>query len=95
MSDYENNDFECNFIWNHRVLKTTSEFKGILNEDFRIVEVHYRNGLISTYCEPFTNSDSFGGLQRILTQMKDALNKPVLVLEDFTDLEPQEQDDNA
>ena len=95
MSDYEDNDFEYDFTWNHRVLKTTSEFEGMIDENFQIVEVQYRNGIISTYCEPFTSAESLDELQKTLNQMQDALNKPVLVLEDFADLDPEEQDDNA
>ena len=92
--NYED-DVDYNFIWNHRVLKTTSEFEGSVYEDFRIVEVQYRNGLISTYCEPFTSAESLDQLQKTLNQMQDALSKPVLLLEDFADLEEDEEDDNA
>lgn len=95
MSDYDNNDFEYDFTWNHRVLKTTSEFEGMIDENFQIVEVQYRNGIISTYCEPFTSAESLDQLQKTINQMQDALSKPVLVLEDFADLDPEEQDDNA
>ena len=95
MTNYEDNDFEYNFTWNHRVLKTTSEFEGMIDENFQIVEVQYRNGIISTYCEPFTSAESLDELQKTLNQMQDALNKPVLVLEDFADLDTEEQDDNA
>ena len=95
MSDYDNNDFEYDFTWNHRVLKTTSEFEGMIDENFQIVEVQYRNGIISTYCEPFTSAESLDELQKTINQIQDALSKPVLVLEDFADLDPEEQDDNA
>jgi hypothetical protein len=95
MSDYEDNDFEYDFTWNHRVLKTSIEFEGTLDENFRIVEVQYRNGIISTYCEPFTSAESLDQLQKVIKQMQDALSKPVLVLEDFADLDTEEQDDNA
>jgi hypothetical protein len=88
-------DVDYDFTWNHRVLKTTSEFEGSLSEDFQIVEVQYRNGIISTYCEPFTSAESIDGLRKTLTQMQDALSKPVLVLEDFADLEENEENDNA
>lgn len=88
-------DVDYDFTWNHRVLKTTSEFEGMIDEDFQIVEVQYRNGIISTYCQPFTSAESLGELQKTLTQMQDALSKPILVLEDFADLDPEEQDDNA
>jgi len=94
MTDYEN-DFEYHFTWNHRVLKITSEIEGSVYEDFRIVEVQYRNGIISTYCDPFTSAESLDELQKTLNQMQGALNKPVLVLEDFSDLEEDEEDDNA
>jgi hypothetical protein len=94
MSDYQY-DLDYSFTWNHRVLKTTSEIEGTVYEDFRIVEVQYRNGLISTHCEPFTSAESLDQLQKTLNQMQDALNKPVLVLEDFADLEEEEEDDNA
>jgi hypothetical protein len=67
----------------------------MIDESFRIVEVQYRNGLISSYCDPFTTGDSIDELHRVLNQMKDALSKPVLVLEDFADLERDEEDDNA
>lgn len=95
MSNNDNNDFEYDFTWNHRVLKTTSEFEGMIDENFQIVEVQYRNGIISTYCEPFTSAESLDQLQKTINQMQDALSKPVLVLEDFADLDPEEQDDNA
>jgi hypothetical protein len=94
MTDYEN-DLDYSFTWNHRVLKITSEIEGSVYEDFRIVEVQYRNGIISTYCDPFTSAESLDELQKILNQMQGALNKPVLVLEDFSDLEEDEEDDNA
>jgi hypothetical protein len=94
MSDYQY-DLDYSFTWNHRVLKTTSEIEGSVYEDFRIVEVQYRNGLVSTYCEPFVSAESFDELQKTLNQMRDALSKPVLVLEDFADLEEEEEDDNA
>jgi hypothetical protein len=93
-TDYQY-DVDYNFTWNHRVLKTISEFEGSLSEDFQIVEVQYRNGIISTYCEPFTSAESIDGLRKALTQMQDALSKPVLVLEDFADLEEDEENDNA
>ena len=94
MSDYQY-DVDYDFTWNHRVLKTTSEFEGMIDENFQIVEVQYRNGIISTYCEPFTSAESFDELQKTLNQMQDALSKPILVLEDFADLDTEEQDDNA
>lgn len=94
MSDYQY-DLDYSFTWNHRVLKTTIEIEGSVYEDFRIVEVQYRNGVISTYCEPFTSAESIDQLQKTLNQMQDAFSKPVLLLEDFSDLEEDEEDDNA
>jgi hypothetical protein len=94
MSDYQY-DVDYSFTWNHRVLKTTSELEGSVYEDFQIVEVQYRNGIISTYCDPFTSAESLDQLQKTLNQIQDALNKPVLVLEDFADLQEDEEDDNA
>jgi hypothetical protein len=67
----------------------------MIDENFQIVEVQYRNGIISTYCEPFTSAESVHQLEKTLTQMQDALNKPILVLEDFADLDHEEKDDNA
>jgi len=96
MTDYED-DVDYSFTWNHRVLKTTSEIEGSVYEDFRIVEVQYRNRLVSTYCEPFTSAESLDELEKVLNQMRDALSKPILVLEDFADLDldAEEEDDNA
>lgn len=93
MSDYENEDFEYNFTWNHRVLKTTSEFEGMIDEEFRIVEAQYRDGELSSYCEPFLQGDTLEDLSAVLDQMKTALAKPVLLIEDFPNYE--EEDDNA
>ena len=92
MSDYEE-DFEYNFTWNHRVVKTTNEFEGSLIEDFQIVEVQYRDGVPSSYCDPFVQADTLEDLSSILDQMRDALKKPVLLHEDFPDY--KDEDDNA
>ena len=93
MSNYEDEDFDYNFTWNHRVLKTTSEFEGILIEDYRIVEAQYRDGKLSSYCQPFLQGDSLEDLSWALDQMKAALAKPILLEEDFPD--HKEEDDNA
>lgn len=101
--DYEDEDFEYGFTWDHRVLKTTSEFEGILEENYSIVECHYRNGEPSSCNDPFLTADSIETLNSLLDQMKSALKKPVLLMEDlesFTDLDilvrrNREEDDNA
>lgn len=93
MSQPDDDNFDYNFTWNHRVLKTTSEFEGMLIEDYRIVEAQYRDNKLSSYCEPFLQGDSLGDLSGILDQMKAALAKPILLEEDFPDHE--DEDDNA
>lgn len=93
MNNYEDNDVEYSFTWNHRVLKSTSEFEGTVMEEFSIVEVQYRDGEPSSYCQPFLTCDAVSGLSAILEQMKAALAKPVLLEEDFPTYE--EEDDNA
>jgi len=93
MSDKTDSDFEYNFTWNHRVLKTTSEFEGMLIEDYRIVEAQYRDSKLSSYCEPFLQGDTLEDLSSILDQMKTALAKPILLEEDFPD--HKDEDDNA
>lgn len=103
MSDYGDEDFEYDFTWNHRVLKTTSEFEGTLDENYTIVECQYRNGQPSSCNDPFLTADSMESLSSLLDQMKSALEKPVLLMEDlesFTDLDilvrrNREEDDNA
>ena len=86
-------DFEYSFTWNHRVVKKTYEFEGSLCEDFYIMEVQYRDGVPSSYCEPFVSAESFDGLQKVFNQMQNAFSKPVLLMEDFTDAEQEEDDD--
>jgi hypothetical protein len=92
MSDYQY-DVEYSFTWNHRVVKKTYEFEGSLCEDFYIMEVQYRDGVPSSYCEPFISAESFDGLQKVFNQMQNAFSKPVLLMEDFTDAEQEENDD--
>lgn len=101
--EYEEDYYEYDFTWNHRVLKTTSEFEGTLDETYTIVECQYRNGEPSSCCDPFLSADSMETLQTLLDQMKTAFQKPVLLMEDletFTDLDilarrNREEDDNA
>jgi len=83
MTDHNDEDFEYDFTWNHRVLKTTSEFEGILEENYTIVECQYRNGRPSSCCDPFFTADSVEGLQELLTKMQAALSKPVLLMEEL------------
>lgn len=90
MSDHGDEDFDYDFTWNHRVLKTTSEFEGSLEENYTIVECHYRNGEPSSCCDPFLTGDSVEDLRALLKQLKIALEKPVILMEDlqsFTDLD--------
>jgi hypothetical protein len=94
MNDYQY-DVDYSFTWNHRILKKTYEFEGSISEDFYIMEVQYRDGVPSSYCEPFVSAESLDGLQKVLNQMQSAFSKPVLLMEDFTDLETEEEDDNA
>jgi hypothetical protein len=103
MSDYGDEDVDYDFTWNHRVLKTTSEFEGILEENYTIVECHYRNGEPSSCCDPFLTGDSIEDLRALLAKMKSALEKPVILMKDldsFTDLDilvhrNKDEDDNA
>lgn len=94
MSDYQY-DVDYSFTWNHRILKKTYEFEGSLCEDFYLMEVQYRDGVPSSYCEPFVSAESLDGLEKVLNQMQSALSKPVLLMEDFPDLTEEEEDDNA
>lgn len=102
MSEYEE-DCEYSFTWDHRVLKTTYEEEGSLIEEYTIVECQYRDGEPSSCCDPFLTADSIEDLQTLLAQMKSALKKPVLLMEDlnsFTDLDVlarrnRDEDDNA
>lgn len=90
MSDHGDEDVDYDFTWNHRVLKTTSEFEGTLEENYTIVECHYRNGQPSSCCDPFLTADSVEDLEALLKQLKIALEKPVILMEDlqsFTDLD--------
>ena len=90
MSDHGDEDVDYDFTWNHRVLKTTSEFEGTLEENYTIVECHYRNGQPSSCCDPFLTADSVEDLRALLKQLKIALEKPVILMEDlqsFTDLD--------
>jgi hypothetical protein len=95
MSEYTDEDFDYDFTWNHRVLKKTYELDGSIYEDFYIMEVQYKDGIPSSYCEPFVSAESVEQLQKVLNQMQAALSKSVLLMEDFTDTESEEEDDNA
>jgi hypothetical protein len=100
MNDYGDED-HLSFTWNHRVLKTTSEFEGILEENYTIVECQYRDGKPSSCCDPFLTADSVEGLQGLLAQMQTALTKPVIFVDDLTSfhdldiLARHNEDDNA
>ena len=90
MSDYGDEDVDYDFTWNHRVLKTTSEFEGTLEENYTIVECQYRNGEPSSCNDPFLTASSLDELENLLKQLKSALGKPVILMEDLdsvTDLD--------
>jgi hypothetical protein len=92
MTDYEDDldDFDYDFTWDHRVLKTTHEFEGTLVEEYTIVECHYKDGKPHGCSDPFLTGDTIEELNETLENMKIALTKPVLFLEDIkivTDLD--------
>jgi hypothetical protein len=93
-SDYKY-DVDYSFTWNHRIVKKTYEFEGSLCEDFYIMEVQYRDGIPSSYCDPFVSAESLQELEKVADRIKGAFSKPVLVMEDFPDLKAEELDDNA
>lgn len=61
--------------WNHRVIKT--------GEEYHLAEVYYNEGgKPNGWGEPFMLAESMEGLQELLVQLKDALNRPVLDTEE-------------
>lgn len=93
-SDYQY-DVDYSFTWNHRVLKKTYELEGSLCEDFYIVEVQYRDGVPSSYCDPFVSAESLEELEKVVDRIRGAFFKPILLMEDFPDLKAEELEDNA
>lgn len=77
-------------FWNYRVI----EFVDVDGSPYRqIHEVHYRdNGQPASYAEEpatvlWTDTESAREARRTLSQMRSALDRPVLVERDFAEIE--------
>lgn len=68
--------------WNHRVVDMTDENDG--DPLFAVREVYYHDNAPAGHCEPSVMSDTKEGLKRVLEQMTEALDQPVLKSQDFT-----------